>query len=78
MNSAGQFVVDPGEPDQRAARLLQMLHAAPIYRARLAPYMEAEAHDESDDGEEEAYDDGEDSEVWEGWESDESSALWGG
>lgn len=72
MNSAGQFVVDPGDPDQRAARLLQMLQAAPPMLRRPLP----EALDEGEAFEdEEAYYDTEDYEVW---EADEASPVWGG
>ncbi|GGO30521.1 hypothetical protein [Deinococcus humi] len=79
MNSAGQFVVDPNDPDGRAARLLQMLRASPpMLRQRPAPFMEAqdEAYDEAFD-EDEAYDDSEALD-FELWEFDEAHPVWGG
>ncbi|GGL77686.1 hypothetical protein GCM10010840_14490 [Deinococcus aerolatus] len=81
MNSAGQFVVDPNDPDGRAARLLQMLQASPpMLRQRPAPYMEMQ---DGAYGEDEAYDEDEayaDSEAldFELWELDEAHPVWGG
>ncbi|GMA15732.1 hypothetical protein E5F05_06125 [Deinococcus metallilatus] len=77
MNGAGQFVVDPSQPDQRAARLLQMLQAAPpLPRARPVPWQETEAYDDAEDAEEEAYFDTEDTE-FELFEADETDLAWG-
>lgn len=47
MNASGQFVVDPSDPDGRAARLLQMLQAAPPPPRRVRPVLEA--YDEADE-----------------------------
>lgn len=76
LNGAGQFVVDPNDPDGRAARLLQMLQASPPMLRRPAPFMEAqdEAYDEAFD-EDEAYDDAGDLD-FEVWELDESHPVW--
>lgn len=87
MNGAGQFVVDPSDPDGRAARLLQMLRASPpMLRQRPTPYMETQ---DGDDDEGEAYDDSDvfdgdevhdDSEAldFELWELNGAHPVWGG